>query len=79
MFDLVIPCTFFAQSPFTLRFKEQTMLHIIILVKAEDLFFLLPSDWVRRVGSSLLQQYSRRTRGELLEKQTSHLITTGTT
>lgn len=62
MFDLVIPCAFFDQLPFT-----QTMLHIII-VKVEDLFFILPSDWVRRVGSSLLQQYSRRTRGKLLEK-----------
>lgn len=40
MFDLVIPCAFFNQLPFTLKFKEQTMLHIII-VKVEDLFFYL--------------------------------------
>lgn len=41
MFDLVIPCAFVDQLPFTLKFKEQTMLHIIIIiiiVKVEDLF-----------------------------------------
>lgn len=38
MFDLAIPCAFFDQLPLTLRFKEQTMLHIII-VKVVDLFF----------------------------------------
>lgn len=40
MFDLVIPCAFFDQLPFTLKFKKQTMLRMII-VKVEDLFFYL--------------------------------------
>lgn len=78
MFDLVIPRAFFNQLPFTLKFKEQTMLHIII-VKVEDLFFYLTfwlgtQSWLV-FAAAVQQTHQRRT---ARKTQTSHLITTGT-